>query len=160
MTDYERALAFVLLWEGGRVDDKLDKGGRTNKGITQRTYDGWKDDHKEPHADVWDIEDDEVMGIYRDTYWWPAAKAEWPLNLVLFDSSVLFGPGRAQEWLAAVSWYEASPVAQAWAVLCLRRERHRANIAKDKTQVRFWAGWSNRLNALAAEITKSQLIPG
>ena len=36
---YERSLQFVLEREGGRVDDPRDRGGRTNKGVTQRVYD-------------------------------------------------------------------------------------------------------------------------
>jgi len=144
----------VLAFEGGAVDDPHDKGGRTNRGITQRTYNGWREDKGLGVADVFLMGEEESSEIYRTLYWWPAAKLEWPLSFVVFDCSVLFGPSRANEWLAAVSWHDASPQAQAWAILCLRRERHRANIAKDKTQARFWAGWMNRLYALAAEISK------
>jgi lysozyme family protein len=149
--DFERALAFVLAREGGAVDDPNDKGGRTNRGITQRTYDSWRKDQGLPPADVWMATDDETKMIYRDLYWWPAKDLAWPLNLVVFDTAVLFGTGRAMSWLQAVSWHDASPQAQAWAVACFRRERHRDNVAKDKTQARFWAGWMNRLNALVQE---------
>ena len=33
---YNDALAFVLRWEGGFVDDPDDHGGRTMKGVTQK----------------------------------------------------------------------------------------------------------------------------
>ena len=150
MTDYERALAFVLLWEGGKVDDKADKGGRTNRGITQRTYDGWREDKGLGERDVFLLGEDELQDIYRTLYWWPAQDLPWPLCLVTFDSAVLFGPTRATSWLASVEWDEASPEAKAWAILCLRRERHREVVARDKTQARFLNGGMNRLNALAA----------
>lgn len=39
---FEPALAFVLRWEGGFVDNPADPGGRTNKGITQKVYDAWR----------------------------------------------------------------------------------------------------------------------
>lgn len=157
MSDFDRALHdFVLPFEGGKVDHPHDKGGRTNRGITQRTYDGWRLDHVLDKRDVWEMSDAEMYEVYRGSYWWPAKDLPWPLCLVVFDCSVLFGPSRAQEWLAAVSWHDAPSVAQAWAIMCLRRERHRANIAKDKTQARFWPGWMNRLTALAAEISKEK----
>jgi len=156
VTDFDRALAFVLRWEGGAVADPHDKGGRTNRGITQRTYNGWREGKGLDVEDVFLMSEEEAAEIYRNLYWWPAAKLEWPLSLVVFDCSVLFGPSRANEWLAAVSWHDAPPVAQAWAILCLRRERHRANVTRDKTQARFWTGWMNRLYALADEINKEK----
>lgn len=153
MTDFDRALAFVLRWEGGKVDNPHDKGGRTNRGVTQRTYDGWRAEQGLPKRDVYELEEAELQAIYRNLYWWPAKDLAWPLSLVVFDSSVLFGPGRASGWLASATWRDVSPAAQAWAVLCLRRERHRENVAKDKTQARFWAGWMNRLNGLADAVS-------
>lgn len=149
MSDFERALAFTLRWEGGKVDNPHDRGGRTNRGVTQRTYDGWRNEKDLPKRDVYELEEEELQDIYRTLYWWPAKSLPWPLNLVVFDTAVLFGAGRAGTWLSAVSWREAAPEAQAWAVLCFRRERHRDRVALDKTQARFWAGWMNRLNALA-----------
>ena len=34
----ERLIPFILKWEGGYVNDKYDKGGATNKGITISTF--------------------------------------------------------------------------------------------------------------------------
>lgn len=152
--DFQRALVFVLAREGGRVDDPLDKGGRTNCGITQRTYDGWRLDNSLEKRDVWLAESPEIMEIYRKMYWWPANGLQWPLSLVVFDTAVLFGVGRASEWLAAVDWMDASPAEMALAILCFRRERHRMVVAKDKTQAKFWNGWLNRIAALAQAIRK------
>lgn len=150
MTDFGRALPIVLRFEGGKVDDPHDKGGRTNRGITQRTYDGWREDKGLGGQDVFLLGEDELRDIYRTLYWWPAQKLPWPLCLVVFDTAVLFGPTRATSWLAAVEWAEASPQAMAWAILCFRRERHREVVARDKSQARFLNGWMNRLAALAA----------
>jgi len=38
MADYRLFVPFVLRWEGGWADDKDDKGGKTNRGITINTY--------------------------------------------------------------------------------------------------------------------------
>lgn len=157
MDDFDRALEFVLRWEGGKVDDPDDRGGRTNRGVTQRTYDGWRADKGLPRRDVYELENDELRAIYSELYWWPAKELEWPVNLVVFDTAVLFGAGRATGWLTGASWRAATPEAQAWAILCFRRERHREKVAKDRSQGKFWAGWMNRLDALAEA---AGLVPG
>jgi type VI secretion system secreted protein VgrG len=38
MADYKLFVPFVLKWEGGWADDKDDRGGKTNMGITYSTY--------------------------------------------------------------------------------------------------------------------------
>ncbi len=38
MADYRKLVPFILRWEGGWADDKDDKGGKTNRGITINTY--------------------------------------------------------------------------------------------------------------------------
>ena len=54
---YDDALAFVLRWEGGFVNDPNDHGGRTNKGVTQRVYDAWRASQGQLAADVAKISD-------------------------------------------------------------------------------------------------------
>ena len=49
---YNDALAFVLRWEGGFVDDPHDHGGRTMKGVTQNVYNAWRASQGQPAADV------------------------------------------------------------------------------------------------------------
>lgn len=39
---FTRAITFILKWEGGFSDDPDDRGGRTNKGVTQKVYDTWR----------------------------------------------------------------------------------------------------------------------
>jgi lysozyme family protein len=38
MADYRKFTPFILRWEGGEVNDKSDRGGHTNKGITRTTF--------------------------------------------------------------------------------------------------------------------------
>jgi hypothetical protein len=39
---FDAAMPFVLRWEGGFVNHPNDPGGATNKGVTQKVYDGWR----------------------------------------------------------------------------------------------------------------------
>ena len=66
---YNKALKFVLKWEGGYVNDPDDKGGATNKGITQGTYNGWLKSKGLQSKDVKFITSDEVAKIYYQNYW-------------------------------------------------------------------------------------------
>lgn len=66
---FEQALQFVLAREGGYVNHPLDKGGPTNKGITQGTFDAWRSRLALPTSHVKDITAAEVEAIYRRNYW-------------------------------------------------------------------------------------------
>src|SRR5690349_17054494 len=96
-TNFATALSFILKWEGGFVDDPDDRGGRTNKGITQRVYDAWRDRQGQPRSDVRDIADADVQAIYQQNYWQPAScdQLREKLDLVEFDTAVNMGSGRA-----------------------------------------------------------------
>ncbi len=95
------ALKFTLLWEGGFVNNPIDPGGATNKGITQFTYDTYRVNKRLPARDVVDITEEEVNDIYYSMYWKPsqAELAVDPLAIVLFDTAVNFGVGGAIEFL-------------------------------------------------------------
>lgn len=99
MTDFERALAVILKFEGGKVDDPQDPGGRTAFGITQRVYDAWRITAPRglPQRDVWLIEPAEYEDIYRRMYWLAAHcdGLPWPLSLIHFDEAVNAGVSRA-----------------------------------------------------------------
>lgn len=92
MIGFSAALAFVLAREGGRVDDPDDRGGRTNMGVTQATYDRYRKNLGLPTKDVWEIEDNEVSGIYEGI--WTTRGCDslpWPLALAHFDACVNHG---------------------------------------------------------------------
>ena len=66
---FKKALTFVLIREGGYVNDPDDPGGATNRGITQRTYNAYLAKLKKPTADVKNITEYEVKEIYYNNYW-------------------------------------------------------------------------------------------
>lgn len=93
MTDFDRALALILRFEGGKVDDPQDPGGRTAFGITQRTYDRFRVDAALPLADVWEISAADVEKIYLERFWnrGHCEGMTWPLCLIHFDCCVNVG---------------------------------------------------------------------
>lgn len=89
--------------EGGLTDNKLDPGGRTNFGITQRQLDAARiayPDLKLP-AKVDDLTWNQARELYRRDYWLPIRGEELPAGVALLvgDSAVNQGPSRAIRWL-------------------------------------------------------------
>lgn len=62
----------ILKWEGGYVNDKDDKGGATNRGVTLATYKTYKKKKGEPEPGVKELKKmsaDEWLEILRLFYW-------------------------------------------------------------------------------------------
>lgn len=161
---YARCLPPLLKHEGGLVQHPQDPGGRTCKGVTQRTYDGWRTRKGLPKRDVALIEDAEVSAIYREGYWLAADCDKLPagVDYVTFDSAVNQGVGRAvrllqeaagvvadgqigPKTLAAVR--AADPRALVQRIAALREEHYRSL----KTFPTFGKGWLRRLNEVTAK---------
>ena len=99
--DFAKALPRILVYEGGKVDDPEDPGGRTNKGITQATFNAFLRSHDAATRDVYGITDAEVSTIYKGEYWDRVRGDELPVgvDLCVFDAAVNSGVGRAIKWL-------------------------------------------------------------
>jgi len=169
MPGFQASLPFVLRWEGGFVDHPNDPGGRTNKGVTQRTYDGWRRRQDLPQRDVKLIEDAEVHRIYESGYWIPPRcdLLGRPLDLVQFDTAVNMGPGRAVRLLQAAlgtgvdgdfgpateGAVAACDPGDAIVKYCDARESYYRRLVSNRPELGvFLKGWLNRLNALRREV--------
>ena len=165
------ALAFTLKEEGGYVDNPHDHGGATNHGITQATYDTWRDSHSLPRQGVKLIADPEVQGIYGEMYWVPGhcgalspalaiAHFDWCVNhgcagAVMTLQQALgiradgsFGPATA----AALA---AKDHGQLWqSYNDLRRGWYRARAAAHPDQAVFLKGWLARVGRLDSYLAK------
>lgn len=97
---FARSLRLVLEHEGGYVNHPADPGGATNKGVTQKTYDGWRLSQALPKRSVRHIAAAEIAAIYRK-YWLAASCDELPagVDYMVFDLAVNSGPGRAAKFL-------------------------------------------------------------
>ncbi|HHP5629931.1 TPA: glycoside hydrolase family 108 protein [Klebsiella pneumoniae] len=168
------ALSFVLVREGGYVNDPTDKGGETKYGISDKR-DGLADGKTDvdgdgkPDTRMKDLTEEQAGQIYFRDYWYPAYCSQWPdgISLFVFDSAVQHNPKKAIQLLqeavgftgkavdgivgkdtrAAVSSADAE-----WLLTrCfLRRSRYYADIIKaNASQGKYLNGWFNRLDLLA-----------
>jgi lysozyme family protein len=98
--NFDYCLDHVLRSEGGYSDHKLDPGGRTNLGVTQRVWEEWtgKPSNEEEMRGL-TVED--VRPIYRERYWNAVRGDDLPfgVDLAVFDFSVNSGVGRAARFL-------------------------------------------------------------
>lgn len=92
MSYFDRAIKYVLLHEGGLVNDPADPGGLTNRGITQRDY---------PQLDIRNLTEAETIEIYRRDYWRPVYDEMTDADAAckLFDMSVNMGHRQAHKLL-------------------------------------------------------------
>jgi lysozyme family protein len=99
--EFAKALPRILVYEGGKVDDPRDPGGRTNKGITQATYSSYRRSNNLTSQDVYLISNVEVASIYKSRYWDKVLGDQLPegLGLCVFDGAVNSGVSRSGIWL-------------------------------------------------------------
>lgn len=67
--NFEVALQFLFPSEGGYINDKDDKGGPTNMGVTQSTYNAYRKRKGLPVKDVKYITKSEAVNLYYEDYW-------------------------------------------------------------------------------------------
>lgn len=146
------ALALVLSFEGGYVNDPDDPGGATNKGITQKTYDAFRARDGKPKQAVLHIEPEEVERIYRRSYWVESGADTLPgkLATVVFDTAVNMGVKYARLYTLASGYPKsADELAACKHVLTLREGRYDHLCAVNPTLKKFRHGWQVRLLKLA-----------
>ena len=163
------ALPFILQWEGGYVNHPNDPGGATNKGVTQKVYDAWRQRQGQAARDVRQLEESELHALYESGYWAPpkCPNLATPLDLVQFDTAVNMGVGRAVKFMQKAVGTEPDgawgPGTQACvdgcdlgATLvsyCQVREDYYRQLAVNNPKLQvFLKGWMNRLNALRKRV--------
>ena len=101
-SNFPKALAAVLVHEGGYVFNKLDPGGETNLGCTKAVWEehcGHPVDTKAMKA----LTPADVGPLYKNKYWDKIKGDDLPagVDYVVFDAAINSGPGRAAKWLQA-----------------------------------------------------------
>ncbi len=124
--EFERAIKFVLKWEGGLSKNKNDPGGLTKYGISQKSY---------PYLDIKNLTLKKAKQIYYENYWLKADcdKISFPLNLIIFDTAVNCGVRRAKQFMTK---------SLGWQDYLFKRIEFYAGL---KTAKYFLRGWINRV---------------
>lgn len=98
---WKDAMAIYLKFEGGKDDDPVDPGGRTNQGIIQREYSAWRKRKGLASRDVFLMENSERDEIYWENYGKVVRFDELPpgVDVVVADGAINSGPGQSVKWL-------------------------------------------------------------
>jgi lysozyme family protein len=151
-SNFEKCLALVLKYEGGKSDDPRDPGGKTMEGITQRTYDAFLDKKGKPRRDVFEIPSSDRDEIYR-TEFWDAIRADSLRpgeDLCLFDLAVNSGPHRALQ-----IWHEAGAAQAGLDEVIKKVCGLRLSFLKElQTWHYFGTGWTRRVAACRSAALK------
>lgn len=158
---FEDCLARVLRHEGGYVHDKLDSGGRTNLGVTQRVWEEWVG-HPVSEADMKALTLEKVAPMYKMKYWNPSYCEKLPkgLDYVVFDFAVNAGTGRSVKTLQSAIGVLADGVIGPRTMAAIndanpkelinkfsdaRADFYQGIVTRKPDQARFIRGWLNRV---------------
>lgn len=160
---WEAAYANIRIQEGGFCDRAADRGGPTNRGITQATYDKYRDMEHLPRQSVKHLSDAETEAIYLKWYYGPAQcdKMLQDLAIVHMDSAVNHGVPEAcillqrtlgvkedgligPQTLVAVG--QKKGIVKAY--IDVRRAFYQAIVRNDPAQKPNLRGWLNRMDDL------------
>lgn len=165
MAKAELLKPFILRWEGGFVDDPLDRGGATNKGITIGTFRNFYG--KEATVkQLKNITDEQWLHIFKCGFWdkWKADDINnqsiadivvdwaWASGTVTSIKQVQKILGVAVDGIVGNDTLTAINTADQRTLfdkIHSRRIEFVENIVKrDPSQTRFLKGWKNRINSL------------
>lgn len=167
-TRFSYGLGIVLGHEGGISDRPNDRGGLTNYGVTQKTYDAFCKATGRYPKPVRGITLEEVEMIYGG--YWKDAHCSYmpePLDLLMFDAAINHGAGRAVKLLQQALGVDVDGVCGRQTMEALHEEVVASSIievchlylefrrvffnqivANDPTQQENYAGWMNRIDHL------------
>jgi lysozyme family protein len=101
-SNFDKALAAVLVHEGGYVNNPKDPGGETNLGCTKRV---WEEHcgHMVDTKTMRSLTPTDVAPLYKLKYWDKIKGDDLPngVDYAVFDAAINSGPGRAAKWLQA-----------------------------------------------------------
>lgn len=164
MNEFERSLARVLVHEGGYVNLKADPGGETNRGVTQRVYNAYRQRLGLPLVSVRGISSTEVEAIYEANYWKLAKCDQLPagVSYVVFDGAVNSGVAQSVKWLQRALNVTADGVVGNATLAAVQNygnmdrlvdaicDRRLAFLKALKTWKTFGKGWASRVASVRA----------
>jgi hypothetical protein len=163
--DFNLAINKMLNLEGGKTYEKSDKGGKTNFGITQRTFNTWRDSINKPRTDVYKISQEEAKEIYKKNYWDLIKGSQLPHDIAqaIMSMALTDGPQDAirhtQKILGIPPTGIMGPITMKsiWSAAKQKGTKKLTNYIVDKQIQRYQAdeqaktygrGWTNRAESL------------
>jgi lysozyme family protein len=162
MGEFDRALAKVLVHEGGYVNHAEDPGGATNQGVTQRVYDDYRKTFGNKPQSVKLLAPVERDSIYRIRYWALIKGDSLPpgVSYVVFDGAVNSGVSQSVKWLQRALGVPSDGVIGPQTINAINaHENHDALVRKIcelrmaflkalKTFKTFGRGWTSRVSGV------------
>jgi hypothetical protein len=156
----EDCFNFVMKMEGGYVNNPHDRGGATNKGVTQSVYDSYRGRKKLAKQDVRLITVPEALAIFKEGYWKVCGCDELPActALAVVDFAFNSGSSRALRYLNICTPRPLDYAARhgdetlAMKLIDAREQFFRNIVTANPSQKVFLKGWMNRIAALRAAV--------
>lgn len=159
---FAEAMKIELVYEGGKDDDPVDPGGRTNQGIIQREYSAYRIRNGLPARDVFLMEPNERDEIYDLQYGKKIQFDALPpgVDLVMLDGAINSGVTQSIKWAQRALGLSANGVL---GLVTMQRiqdhpdhdvlihnilQRRREFLQALKTFSHFGKGWMARVNNL------------
>lgn len=160
--DFSKAMKIELVYEGGKDDDPVDPGGRTNQGIIQREFSAYLIRHGQAARDVFTMTPAERDDIYRTQYGDKIKFDDLPpgVDLVMLDGAINSGVSQSIKWAQRALGITADGVLGAVTMqriidhpdhdvfiagIC---DRRMAYLRALKTFYHFGGGWTARVTSL------------
>lgn len=140
---FNKIMKYVYETEGGFIDDPDDRGRRTNRGVTQRSYNDYNKKHNLSQKDVKDITKEEADKIYKEMYWEASGAdkiKDKNLAYMHFDAAINHGVGTAKRLLEE-SGGDFNKYYQG-------RKQIYSNLSKNPKQQKYYNGWINRIDRI------------
>jgi len=148
--NFETVMEYVFKSEGGFNNQKNDRGGRTDKGVTQTTYNAWRKKKGLAPKDVKGISTDEAKQLYYEEFWLPTGASivkDLREGYLLFDMALNSGPYEAKKL------YEKSN-GNIYQFLKDRKTYYNNLIKKYPDQESHRKGWYNRLKDIETNMNE------
>jgi len=156
--NWEKAFALTLKHEGGYVNHPLDPGGRTNLGVTQRSWEAWLG-RSVTEAEMKALTPEMVKPFYKKQYWDRIKGDQLPsgVDFAAYDFAVNSGVTRASKVLQEVAGaiqdgiigprsleaINAVPPDEMIDAICMIRLQFLKNLKNWST---FGKGWNTRVS--------------
>ena len=101
--NFDQALEWLLVHEGGFVNHPQDPGGMTNLGVTKKVYEQWLG-RDVTESEMRDLKPSDVAPLYKKKYWNRIKCDQLPqgVDVFCFDWCVNSGPKRPAQALQRI----------------------------------------------------------